>query len=172
MAKSSKGGAWEREVAKMLSKWLTGKEKPYVWWRTPSSGAMATISNENKELSGDLIDMRPEGAFLTDKFSIECKNGYASANFHKHFKDNKNDEIRAFWEQACRDADIADKLPMLIFKKNNNPPIIGIPMINTKLEELPSITVRFAKKHELPTAHFFQLKEFLELMTPEDVQWM
>ena len=118
MAKGKgKGSLWERDIAKTLTKWLTGKEKPYVWWRMPGSGAIATISEENKELSGDIMPLRPEGAFLTDKFSIEAKTGYPSSSFHKHLKGVKNDEIRLFWEQCCGDANRASKLPMLIYKK-------------------------------------------------------
>ena len=51
MGGKAKGSAFEREVCKMLNVWLTGKEKPYVFWRSPSSGALATIHIENKDMS-------------------------------------------------------------------------------------------------------------------------
>ena len=32
-----KGGDFEREIAKTLTVWLTGKEKPYMYWRMPEA---------------------------------------------------------------------------------------------------------------------------------------
>jgi hypothetical protein len=171
-----KGSAWERDVAKLLTTWLTGKPKPYVWWRMPSSGAMATISEENKELSGDIMAMRPEGAFLTDKYSIECKVGYPSSSFHKHLKGLKNDEIRDFWKQACRDADIADKKPLLIYKKKNYNALVGIEIFDyeDQLFNLPSICMRFtaeqAQDTTLPDVAFYDMEEFFKAVSPDDVR--
>ena len=171
MAKGKgKGSLWERDVAKTLTKWLTGSEKPYVWWRAPGSGAIATISEENKELSGDIITLRPEGAFLTDKFSIECKVGYPNSNFHKHLKGVKNDEIRLFWEQACGDADRAGKLPMLIYKKKQYNALIGVTVLNDALLEIPSITMSWGEQYDLPNCHFFDMEEFLNIVSPEDIK--
>lgn len=171
MAKGKgKGSAWERDVAKTLTKWLTGSEKPYVWWRAPSSGAMATISEENKEISGDIIALRPEGAFLTDKFSIEAKVGYPTSNFHKHLKKVKNDEIKGFWVQACNDADRAGKLPMLIYKKKQFNALIGVSVINDKLKEIPSLVMTWGEYNDLPVCHFFDMEEFLNTITPEDMK--
>ena len=169
-----KGSLWERDVAKTLTKWLTGNEKPYVWWRMPGSGAIATISEENKELSGDIMALRPEGAFLTDVYSIECKVGYPQSNFHKHLKGVKNDEIRLFWEQAIGDAERADKLPMLIYRKKHYNALIGISnyegKLKQKLENIPSIVMTWGNYNDLPTCHFFDMEEFLNTITPEDIK--
>jgi hypothetical protein len=171
-----KGGDWEREVAKTLTTWLTGSPKPYVWWRMPSSGAMATISEENKELSGDLIALRPEGAFLTDKYSVECKVGYPSSSFHKHLKGVKNDEIKDFWEQCCNDANKASKKPLLIYKKKMHNALIGIEMpdFEFKLAHLPCICMRFSPDQigdvHLPDVAFYDMKEFLKAVSPDDVR--
>lgn len=171
MAKGKgKGGTWERDVAKTLTKWLTGVEKPYVWWRAPGSGSVATVSIENKELSGDIISLRPEGTFLTSKFSIECKVGYPNSNFHKHLKGVKNDEIRLFWEQCCNDACRADKLPMLIYKKKQFNALIGISIINDDLRKIPSITMTWGECNNLSICHFFDMTEFLNTVTPEDIK--
>jgi hypothetical protein len=172
----AKGSTWEREVSKALTMWLTGKPKPYVWWRMPSSGAMATISEENKELSGDIMPLRPEGAFLTDKYSIECKIGYPSSSFHKHLKGVKNDEILDFWKQCNRDADLADKKPMLIYKKKMHNALIGIECndYEDKLYRLPSITMAFtpeqAGDQSVPDVSFYDMTEFLKAVSPEDIK--
>ena len=49
-----KGGDFERQVSKTLTKWLSGREKPYLFWRMPGSGGLATIHEENVGLSGDI----------------------------------------------------------------------------------------------------------------------
>lgn len=164
-----KGSTWERDVAKKLTKWLTGQEKPYVFWRAPSSGAMATLSIENREVSGDIIAIRPEGEFLIDKYSIEAKIGYPNSNFHKHLKGVKNDEIRLFWEQACGDAERADKLPMLIYKKKQYNALIGVSVVPDKLKDVFSITISWGSKNHLPICHFFDLEEFLITVSPEEL---
>ena len=171
MAKGKgKGSLWERDVAKLLTKWLTGEEKPYVWWRMPGSGAIATISEENKELSGDIMCLRPEGAFLTDKYSIECKVGYPTSSFHKHLKGVKNDEIRLFWEQCCNDADRASKLPMLIYKKKQYNALIGVTMFNDALLEIPCLSMSWGEQYDLPICYLFDMEEFLTTVTPEDIK--
>ena len=125
-----KGGDWEREVSKTLTKWLTGTEKPYVFWRAPSSGGMATRSLLNAELSGDIIAIRPEGEWFINEFSIECKVGYPQSNIHKHLKKVKGDEIKAFWKQCVNDAVKAKKKPMLIYKKKGHNALVGVPRIS------------------------------------------
>jgi hypothetical protein len=68
----AKGSGWEREIAKFFTIWVTGNEKPYCYWRTPSSGALNTISNADS-VSGDIVSIRPEGKFLTKSFTIDVK---------------------------------------------------------------------------------------------------
>lgn len=122
----AKGGEFERKIAKYLTIWLSGKEKPYIYWRMPGSGSLATISEANKELSGDIHALRLEGAFLTDRFSIECKDGYPKANFHQHLKNIKNFEIKDFWLQCLEAAQKAGKHGMLVWKKKGLKEIVGI----------------------------------------------
>lgn len=121
----AKGSNFEREICKKLTIWATGQEKPYVFWRSPSSGAVATIS-QSSNISGDIIAVKEEGNFFTDVFSIECKDGYPDADFMKLFKNNKNDIIQGFWEQCIRDSRIAHKHGMLIFRKKGFPILVGV----------------------------------------------
>jgi hypothetical protein len=168
-----KGGSFEREIAKYLTKWLTGKEKPYVYWRTPSSGGMATISEANKEISGDIIALRIEGAFLTDRFSVELKTGYPKASFHQHLKDNKNFEIENFWKQCLRDAERASKYPMLMYRKLGFPIILGIDEdIREKILyhiQLPKRIV-LCFETETPDVNFYDMESFFKLVTPEIIK--
>jgi len=120
-----KGSEFERTIAKYLTNWLTGQRKEYYFWRTPASGALSTIA-EQQGMTGDIISVKDEARILTDVFSIELKTGYPQASIDKHLKDNKNNQIQDFWEQSCKDADRAKKFPMLIYRKKGMKPWVGI----------------------------------------------
>lgn len=165
----AKGSAFEREIAKFLTKWASGQSKDYWYWRSPSSGAVSTITEANGELSGDIIALIPEGGFLTSKFSIEIKTGYPNSSFHKHLKGVKNDEIRAFWEQSIGDASRSNKYPMLIYKKKGMNILVGVPVgrFNGRVKDLNSIVMHFG---DIMPVQFFDMKEFFERITPEYIR--
>lgn len=167
----AKGSGWERDISKFLTKWLTGQAKPYVFWRTPSSGALNTISQADS-VSGDIVSIRPEGKWLTDIFSIEVKTGYPQADFFKHFKDC-NDEIKDFWVQCQNDAKKANKYGMLIFKKKGHKAIVGIcnnmqSYLNDMfdLHLINSIQMRFADDN-VPSVNFFDMEKFFDMVKPD-----
>lgn len=126
---SGKGGEFERQISKYLTKWFTGKDKPYAFWRTPGSGSLCTIHEENVELSGDIRSIIPEANFLTSVFNIELKTGYPGTSFWQHFSDTKTFKIREFWEQSVRDGRKANKLPMVIYRKKGKKPLMGMIMV-------------------------------------------
>ena len=137
----SKGSKFERDVAKMLTKWISGSEKPYYFWRSANSGGLG--STINPDITGDLIALRPEGFSITDRFSIELKAGYPSFNWFKFLKKkNKSNELLAFWEQAVKDAEKGSKKPILIYKQDRQPIILvcekelGLNYIKIKHNEL------------------------------------
>jgi hypothetical protein len=174
----AKGSSWERDVCKFLTKWLTGTEKPYVFWRSPASGGIATMSFENKELSGDIVAMRPEGAFFTSTFSVECKVGYPKSSFDKHLKDNKNDEIKGFWSQACNDAFKTEKLPLLIYKKTNFPALLGLREEDfTSLEKMSKIslnsqlnTINMKWSDDTASLTFVSFEGFFSMLDPDKIK--
>lgn len=159
----AKGSAFEREVARKLTVWLTGQDKEYFFYRSPSSGAVATINEMNGDISGDIIAVKPEARALTSIFSIECKDGYPDAEIMKIFKNNKNDIIQEFWKQCITDARKANKQGMLIFKKKGFPIIVGIED-GTKISKVmkdkisKNVTISY---DILPHIVFFEFDEFL-----------
>lgn len=169
-----KGGDWEREIAKFLSKWLTGSEKPYQYWRMPGSGSLATIHEENIGLSGDIRALTPEADFLTNVFSIEAKIGYPDASLDKHLKYNKSDPLYSFWQQCLDDAIKSKKLPMLIYKKKGLPtPWVGIIYstylkLDDYLEKLRFVHLYWGG--DLLCVFFFEMKEFFEAITPDIIK--
>jgi hypothetical protein len=166
----AKGSGFEREISKFFTEWLTGQSKEYYFWRSPSSGAISTITQGNGEISGDIIALKPEGTILTGKWSIEIKTGYPSSSFHKCLKGVKNDEIEAFWKQSVGDASRSKKQPMLIYKKKGLNILVGIPSTNDYHEltgHLKSITVNYG--NNLPPIQFFDMKEFFVSVKPENI---
>src|SRR5574343_1296923 len=100
----AKGSGFERDIAKFLTEWLTGQSKEYYFWRSPASGGITTILEENGTIAGDIIALKPEATKLTNEYSIECKTGYPQSSFHKCMKVEKDDEITLCWKQACEAA--------------------------------------------------------------------
>jgi hypothetical protein len=172
----AKGGSFEREVAVDLTKWLTGKKKPYVFWRMPGSGGLATIHEECVDLSGDIRSLKPYSEFMTNRFSIECKTGYPRTNFWQLFKKIKHFDIKDFWMQTCRDAEKAGKYPMLIFRKLGQKKVVCIRDLEdlsltfeiSELRNLPTLTVRFGC--ELPPMVVYDFVDFFKLVCPDDIK--
>lgn len=169
----SKGSAWERTVSKILTKWLTGQDKEYYFYRSPGSGAVSTVNFGNKTLSGDIIAIKQEAAFFTEIFNIEAKNGYADASFDKFLKENKNDVLLKFWEQSLRDAKLSDKHPLVIFKKKGfpNPWIAFDEEIYKKLkkyfEKYKTITLSYENGTII---YFMNFSDFLLSVSPDIIR--
>lgn len=178
----SKGSSEERNVCRALSKWLTGNEKPYQFWRTSNSGGTSTVIKENVHMTGDITAITPEARWFADIFSIEIKCGYGDADFHKHLKPNsKPTQIEEFWAQCNTDADRANKLPMLIWRKKGYPIVVGISKpiedllpYNSKITgRLKCVSMMFPYsngKKTLPPLYFYNFEDFFELIKPNDMK--
>ncbi len=169
---SGKGGAFEREICKDLSRWIQGTEKPYIFWRGRGSGGTFTSCNlVGEAFAGDIYLVREEGKFLTDRFSIECKTGYKEASLDKHLKYNKSDPIYSFWCQCTEDAHKTDKLPLLIYqKKGMQPKWVGINTITKERLEKYLVGCRFMHLYwaeDLEDTWFYGYEDFFNSITPE-----
>lgn len=169
----SKGSSWEREICKFLTKWVSGTEKPYIFWRSPSSGAFVT-NKVSDEIGGDITSLLPEGKFFTDKLSCEAKVGYDDVDILKMFKDSKNNVLEGFWKQCIRDARLTSKYGMLIYKKTNYPAIVGIEedvykkFIKQKLELPKSLTIDFS--NDLPKLMMFNFIDLFNIIKPINIK--
>lgn len=167
----AKGSSFERYISKELTKWLTGEEKPYAFWRTSNSGGLATINSMYEDFSGDITGITNEAKKFTSKFNIELKNGYPSASLDNLFKNNKNENYKDFWIQCTRDAEKSKKEPILIFKKKGSYPIlIGInektfENLSNKLKSLKYIKIKW----ELDTLMLMNFNEFLNVIKFNDI---
>lgn len=170
MGGKSKGSEWERQICKELSVWIQGTEKPYLFWRTPLSGGMATISELNKDMSGDIRSISPKSEWWP--FSVECKTGYPKTSFWQHFKNIKNFNIKDFWVQCTEDAKKPGKYPMLIYRKKNQKPIVGINkivdnLLRNKIKKLNSMEICWI---DLESVTFYNMKDFFEVVNPNDIK--
>ena len=79
MGRALKGGDFEREVCKLLSKWWTGGKRDDVFWRCSQSGGRATQRAKSGIRThgsyGDITAVDPIGAPLLQLFTIELKRG-------------------------------------------------------------------------------------------------
>lgn len=178
----AKGGEFEREISKFLTKWLTGKEKPYKYWRQDASGGLATIHEENVHLTGDIKPLAKDSEFLTDIFSIECKTGYPKTSFWQHFISTKF-AVEQFWSQCVEDTP-ENKHPMLIYRKLRRKPIIGINSIIKDslyflIKELNFIGItwnipfkceRCGEHHTIEDLFLFDMEKFFELVKPDNIK--
>ena len=126
----AKGGAFERQIAKMLNEQFDTKE----FSRTPGSGAFATTHQlpEHITVAGDLITP------LNFKFCIECKKGYNDQTIYSLL--DYNSKIWQFIEQCERDAKKMNKLPMIIYKQDRKD-ILVITYKDMFTTMIPSITI-------------------------------
>ena len=122
----SKGSAFERKICKMLSLWFTENVRDDIFFRSASSGAMATQRfKKGKTTSGqtgDITSTNSEGIEFINKFSIELK---SYKDFSLDFLVYKNKSlIHDWWNQCKGDAERENKSPLLIIKKNSRPEIL------------------------------------------------
>jgi len=171
----SKGSQFERDISRSLTVWLTGQAKPYAFWRSPASGGLATISELNQDLGGDIIGLTEEAKEICSIISIELKTGYPKTSFWQHFKNIKNFNIKVFWRQCVEDAERASKLPMLIYRKKGNKPIVGVDRMTASnlvvngsfgLLMIGSILMRFPHDDGLPPVELFDMKDFFDVIKP------
>lgn len=181
----SKGGENERNVSKFLTKWLTGKTKPYMFWRQDASGGLATVHVENVHMTGDITHLHPDAKFFTDVFSIECKTGYPKTSFWQHFTDVEFG-IQEFWQQALDDSDKAKKNPMLIYRKKYRSWIVGInryiqDKLHDRISGLNNIEVCWSSKKiphydpkfkQNPTQDciLYDMETFFDKVNPDDIR--
>lgn len=140
MGSNAKGSAFERQICKALSGWVTKQTRSDVLWRSATSGGRARVGLAKgdvfKAQAGDISSIALEGHPLVDNFMIECKH-YKDLNLVQLITKNKGN-LAGFWLQLWDDAREFDKLPMLIAKQNQYPILLGLfgPVYNAQYENL------------------------------------
>lgn len=106
-SKGYKGGDFEREVCKLLSKWWTDGKRDDVYWRSSQSGGRATQRSNRGVRTygsyGDIAAVDPIGEPLLKLFTIELKRG-SSHSSPGDLIDFKADNISHPWMICVRQA--------------------------------------------------------------------
>jgi len=105
-----KGARGEQQVVKLLKAWW-GSE----FYRTPRSGAFATQGFSHKDMSVAADVVTPDHTF---PFSVEVK-WQESWNMEQLLKSAICDPWK-WWEQCVTECTV-NKIPLLVFKRNNQP---------------------------------------------------
>jgi len=114
-AGKAKGSAFERQIAKELSLWISAGADKDLLWRTALSGGRASTGKSTCGF-GDLgiAKESPRVKEFLSVFCVECKN-YQEVSITKAFHNEKN-PLWAWWEQVHTEAHKAKVRPMLIAK--------------------------------------------------------
>lgn len=125
---NEKGNKFERDVCRALTKWITGSEKPELFWRSATSGAKATQDakgGHKSKMGGDIVSVDAQGLWFTKCFSIECKDRNDYGNLDLVFI-GKGDFLK-WWNQTLADAGRMNKVPMLVFKRFRGEVLVAFP---------------------------------------------
>lgn len=120
---AGKGSDFERQVCRKLSGWLSNGKSEDLFWRTAMSGGRATLhlkrGVKSSAQAGDISMVKAEGAWLVERFVIECKTYKDLQIIHGIF-DTKG-LLSQFWATICKEAFVHGKLPILIAHENRTP---------------------------------------------------
>lgn len=121
-----KGNAFERQVCKDLSLWISNGKRDDLLWRSAISGGRATVrmkkGKNTAHQAGDICSVHPDGHKLTDKFFIECK-AYRDLKAAALLFAGEG-TIAKFWKICKEQAAQHGKLPMLILRQNQQPVVV------------------------------------------------
>ena len=108
----TKGHSFERQICKILNKEFNIEDAKLKYKRVPMSGGF-----DKANFPGDIFSM-DKTQILARDISIECK-FYRDWKIEDLIKSTKP-KIIEWWRQAVNDAEIGNKIPLLIIKKNNS----------------------------------------------------
>lgn len=122
-----KGAAFERQICKQLSRWVSGEEREDIFWRSAMSGGRATVmlkSNKKARAQvGDVSAVDSAGQIFIDKFYVECK-FLKDLNLGAFITRQSLGGIVQIWRDLIGDSAQYDKFPFLVAKQNQYPTLL------------------------------------------------
>lgn len=133
---SAKGGEFERDICRLLSKWWTDGARDDIFWRTSGSGARAHVRHRagagTAGQYGDIAATDPIGAPLIDVFTIELKRGYSEYTVHDLLDKTPSAGIQEwdrFFAQAIESHEQAGSLSwLMITRRDRRVPLVWLPV--------------------------------------------
>lgn len=164
----SRGPAFQRDVAKVLSNWWGDKNEEF--YSTPASGALRWQKRD--DVIGDLV------VPVSFKFNVECKSREdigINILFEREF--SKTDSLHVWWNQILADTRRSGKKPMLVFKKLRQFPIVCIRLSDFEEIDLPNDIVdeviRMTVQTSIPCLNGYErvvlmkLSDFVKYIRPD-----
>lgn len=120
-AGKSKGNAFELEICKKLSLWVSDGLRRDIFVRSTLSGGVATQKSGDGDafhaMAGDISSILPQGSPLLSKVFIECKH-IKNAELLAFFLKDSGMTAR-FWVKAAKQSEAWGKDLWLIVKQNH-----------------------------------------------------
>lgn len=166
-----KGNNFENEISKILSRWLTEDQRSDVLERSPASGGKFTSHQKQHRdfgnIAGDLIAVAEEGMHLISQFVVEIKHrNDAGINAESLIYRTSETGLISFWKKLLQECVQTQKLPMIVFKQNNRPILIGLCDQGVELFKLQDSVQCSFKFHRYPSINTFRLLQFIEDADP------
>lgn len=179
----AKGGEFERQVCRMISKWWSGGRHDDLFWRSSQSGGRATVRHrKGKRTRGhesDITATDDVGLPLIRTITFELKRGYNKDTLHNLIdrprkpKNQKKPNTQTYedWIAQATAAAERAKTPYwaIIHRRDGREPTILVPEpfpYYVHIAVAPSLTITF----EDESAIMYPLAEFFFQVDPEDVK--
>jgi hypothetical protein len=123
----AKGSNFERDICRVLTKWITGESRPEIFWRTSTSGGKFTQEAKGGirgKMPGDIMSIDKKGAWLLPPdgaFVLECKN-VRKVDFSRVLDGKGN--LMEWWGKHYELCRSCGRRPMLIFKESVRKPMV------------------------------------------------
>jgi hypothetical protein len=157
-----KGNKWERAVSRYLTLWITGTETPLLFWRSSGSGAFWTVSKSSDGQAGDVAAIHPDGSWLINRFTLECKSVKPIQFDPGHTNVKKG--LEEYWAQTVRQAREINREPLMFLKRNNRKEVMGCSLrIGAVLQKLIPESVTYTLGGRLEPVVLFVLADVLAL---------
>ena len=186
-----KGESFEREICKYLSLWWSDGKYADIFWRSRVRSTRKSLSAKHQ--LGDIKADSPEGEGLMKVFNIELKTGYSVGkkgktvknvpwdlldliDYRKGSEDLEKKQIIKFWRQTVTDAEISERIPLLIFKRDFHVPVVCISsrLMNTLENYQNQYNNRLFcyEENDYEKLVFTRVETFFEWLSPETVKMM
>jgi hypothetical protein len=125
---SKKGAAFEREIAKQFSLWISNDKTQDLLWRSAGSGGRSTLRRKQtgkgiEYHASDIAPLHPDAEPFTGTFTLECKS-YQALELRQIIYDWGSSRVAKWWTQAQRDAASVKRIPLMVVKENLKPALL------------------------------------------------
>lgn len=152
----AKGSGFERKIARELSLYLTaGKSKTELIRSVLSGGwSVGQRNGEAWRQVGDLAPNGPAGEEFRAHWAVECKH-HRKISLYDFWTRSSKDSLVGWWNKLVQDAGDAHVKPMLIFRSNAMPIMVGMRPVDAP-EQIFSKSAPFAHfpRHDVLVLQF------------------